>query len=182
MQNETFPPHDTPETAPAKTETAKQKFEQERLTRRQALKKFGMTSAMATFALFSVDDLARMVGGAMERQARNNKIATQVAEEFKHSGIALAATYYTYYTCAIGGCKNLSECTPNNFIWCKPCSSTTAIHPCVKEALNCNRPYGNGGVPCQDCCYNMRNQCVAANYGGCDALYSSCMTDCPATG
>lgn len=94
MTHENFPLNDAPETAPtetAPTETAKEKFERERLTRRQALKKFGMTSAMATFALFSVDDLARMVGGAMERQARNSKIAAQVAQEFQHSGIALGA-------------------------------------------------------------------------------------------
>lgn len=115
MTHETFPQNDAPETAPTEmttTETPREKFERERLTRRQALKRFGMTSAMATFALFSVDDLARMVGGAMERQARNSKIAAQVAQEFQHSGIALGAVmpnsspnaspnpyYYPYSTC-----------------------------------------------------------------------------------
>ena len=101
MQNEPLPPPDGPQTTLTEPETAKQKFERERLTRRQALKKFGMTSAMATLALFSVDDLARMVGGALERQARNSKIAAQVAEEFQHAGIAVGAvmpnpSYYPY--------------------------------------------------------------------------------------
>jgi len=71
-------------------ETAKEKFERERLSRRQALKKFGMTSAMATFALFSVDDLARMVGKAMQQRAGDNKVAGQIAREFQQAGIALA--------------------------------------------------------------------------------------------
>ena len=78
-----------PETA---KETAKEKFERERLSRRQALKKFGITSAMATFALFSVDDLARMVGKAMQQRAADNKVAEQIAQEFQQAGIALATT------------------------------------------------------------------------------------------
>ena len=76
--------------AQAPAETPLEKFEREQLTRRQALRKFGITSAMATFALFSVDDLARMVGKAMQQRAADNKVAEQVAQEFQHAGIALA--------------------------------------------------------------------------------------------
>jgi hypothetical protein len=54
-----------PETA---LETAKEKFERERLTRRQALKRFGMTAGMAAFAMFSVDDLAHIVGRRCSRE------------------------------------------------------------------------------------------------------------------
>jgi hypothetical protein len=82
-ENEIIPITDVPE-------TAKEKFERERLTRRQALKKFGMTSAMAAFALFSVDDLAHMVGKAIEQKAGDSQVATQVAKEFQSAGIALA--------------------------------------------------------------------------------------------
>jgi len=74
----------------AMPETAKEKFERERLSRRQALKRLGMTSAMAAFALFSVDDLARVVGNAMQQRAGDNKIAGQVAKEFQQSGVAYA--------------------------------------------------------------------------------------------
>jgi len=74
----------------APAETALEKFEREQLTRRQALKKFGMTSAMATFALFSVDDLARMVGKAMQQRAVDDKVVEQVAKEFQKAGIAMA--------------------------------------------------------------------------------------------
>ena len=75
----------------APVETERERFERERLSRRQALKRFGMISAMATFALFSVDDLARMVGKAMQQRAADNKVVEQVAKEFQQAGIAMAA-------------------------------------------------------------------------------------------
>lgn len=74
----------------AMPETAKEKFERERMTRRQALKRFGMTSAMTMFAMFSVDDLARVVGKAMQQRAGDNKIAGQIAQEFQQAGVAFA--------------------------------------------------------------------------------------------
>ena len=77
------------EAAPA--ENAWVAFERGRVSRRQALKKLGMTSAMATFALFSVDDLARMVGKAMQQRAADNKVVEQVAREFQNAGVAFAA-------------------------------------------------------------------------------------------
>lgn len=55
------------------------------------LKKFGVTSAMATFAMFSVDDLAHMVGKALQQQAGDNKIAGQIAHEFQQAGVAFAS-------------------------------------------------------------------------------------------
>jgi hypothetical protein len=67
-------------------------FEKQRITRRQALRKFGITSAMVTFAMFSVDDLARMVGGVMERNAGDNGLATQVARELRSAGVAAAGS------------------------------------------------------------------------------------------
>lgn len=76
--------------ATAPVETERERFERERLSRRQALKRFGMTSAMATFALFSVDDLARMVGKAMQQRAGDNKVVEQVAQEFQNAGVAMA--------------------------------------------------------------------------------------------
>ncbi len=152
MQNESLPPPDGLEPTPTEPETAKQKFERERLTRRQALKKFGMTSAMATFALFSVDDLARMVGGAMERQARNSKIAAQVAQEFQHSGIAVGAvmpnpSYYPYSnppyynTCSSGACG--ACCTQN----------TKDMNQCLTDLTNC----------------------IKYKLGDCSAYYDTCL-------
>ncbi len=111
-ENEIIPINEGPE-------TAKEKFERERLTCRQALKKFGMTSAMAAFALFSVDDLARMVGKAMQQRAGDNRIAGQLAKEFQQAGIALADLPPSYgqigYICkynpgTYGHSANCQEC------------------------------------------------------------------------
>lgn len=70
-------------------ETA-QRVEQERITRRAALRKLGFGAGLAAFSLLGVDDIARMVGQRMERMARHNKVASQVAKEFQGAGIALA--------------------------------------------------------------------------------------------
>lgn len=116
-ENEIIPINEGLQTAQA--ETAQEKFERERLTRRQALKKFGMTSAMAAFALFSVDDLAHMVGKAMQQRAGDNKVAAQVAQEFQQAGIAFATTDSTYpCTDCTGSCVpddeyDCVDCTPD---------------------------------------------------------------------
>ncbi len=111
-----------PDAAPP--ENAWVAFERGRLSRRQALKKLGMTSAMATFALFSVDDLARMVGKAMEQRVADNKVAEQVAKEFQQAGIALAGGQGLYMN--------------------DPCSGTTSqdCNNCSSKRLsNCLRIY-----------------------------------------
>ncbi len=167
----------TPPDSPTPLETAHEKFERERLTRRQALKKFGMTSAMATFALFSVDDLARMVGGAMERQARNSKIATLVAQEFQHSGIVLGADMPYYYNtpppyygtpphyniCSSGACG--ACCTQN----------TKDMNQCSTDLTNCIK-YKLG-----DCAgnYDICLRAAASTTSAC--LNPSNQTPCPCT-
>ncbi len=69
---------------------ARKKFEAEKLTRRSALKKFGITSGMALFGMFAADDLARMVIKKMEEHEATRQIAETVAHEFKNAGIAFA--------------------------------------------------------------------------------------------
>ena len=111
----------------ADLETVKEKFERERLSRRQALKRLGMTSAMAAFALFSVDDLARMVGKAMQQRAGDNKVAEQVAQEFQQAGIAFA-----------GGLSNPSGTLCISDYDCSGCNQN-ALMTCCQKSSN---PYG----------------------------------------
>ncbi|BDI30822.1 hypothetical protein CCAX7_28730 [Capsulimonas corticalis] len=97
--------------APSVAETAEMKFERERLARRNALKRFGMTSAMATLALFSVDDLARMVGKALQQRAGDNQIAGRLATEFQSMGAAFATGMPTPSACSTpNACQGLSTC------------------------------------------------------------------------
>ena len=67
------------------------RVEQEKMTRRAALRKFGFGAGLAAFSLLGVDDIARMVGKRMERMAGDNKVAGQIAKEFQGAGIAFAA-------------------------------------------------------------------------------------------
>lgn len=69
-------------------ETAHLKFEFERMTRRTALRKLGINSGMAFFALFAVDDLVRVAIKRMRQNEATRDIAETVAREFKDSGIA----------------------------------------------------------------------------------------------
>jgi hypothetical protein len=156
----------------AKAETAREKFERERLSRRQALKKFGMTSAMATFALFSVDDLARMVGQAMQKRAGDSKVAEQIAHEFQNSGVALAD--YEGYCGYLPGCKDASRCNPKKLSWlyCPPCY----VRSCVgTEAFNCKKGDLNA---CLQCCDNANTSCGKVTGYNCNTLLHGCITHC----
>jgi RecA/RadA recombinase len=144
-----------PETA---LETAKEKFERERLTRRQALKRFGMTAGMAAFAMFSVDDLAHIVGKAMQQRAGDNKVAEQIAQEFQQAGVALAAN-------PSGICLHCCNqfCDDTNACFGSKCSCIARggtgcdanFNACInnaKYAFNgCFGAHGCSGETCPDC-------------------------------
>ena len=78
-----------PAQKPMDLDTAR-RVEQEKLTRRAALRKLGFGAGLAAFSLLGVDDFARMVGKRMERMAGDNKVAGRIAKEFRSAGIALA--------------------------------------------------------------------------------------------
>jgi hypothetical protein len=147
-------------TSNAVPETAKEKFERERLSRRQALKRLGMTSAMATFALFSVDDLARMVGKAMQQRAADNKVAAQVAQEFQNAGIVMAngasgAYCQSNYNC--GACPDstsLGQCCGLNFTSPSNCCINATWPGTVQSCQNCCSDvtsYGRSGFNEESC-------------------------------
>jgi len=91
--------------------------EQERLTRRAALRKMGYTSGIALFSMFAVDDLARMAIQKMEQHKETKQIAETVAKEFKNSGIAMANPNYS--NC--GGC--VANCVAGPYQECIACDS-----------------------------------------------------------
>lgn len=142
-------------------ETDSEKFERERLTRRQALKRFGMTSAMTAFALFSVDDLAHMVGQAMQQQAGDSKIALQIAKEFQTAGVAFAG----------GGPSGRSGCDlgTDSLSLCE-CDCNDKYKTCVGTApWGCNPAGGTLWPQCWG--YNL-------NLPVCRTAHTSCTNDC----
>lgn len=127
------------------SEIESSKFEQQRITRRQALKKIGVTSAMATFAMFSVDELARMVGKELKTRAGSNELANRVADEFRSTGIVLADPPGGGRP---GGCASghpTAECCTADAVgtWCDGYHNQSDCHKCV------NGVYGSDGF-CKD--------------------------------
>ena len=95
--------------------TAAQKlaqFEKEKLTRRQALAKFGFQAGAAAVAALTADELLRKVGKEMQRRAEDNKVAQQVAKEFQQAGVAFAESG-CYSACTVARANSiLYSCTP----------------------------------------------------------------------
>lgn len=129
-----------------------QRVEQEKLTRRAALRKLGFGAGMAAFALLGVDDLARMVGKRMERMAGDNKVAEQVAKEFQAVGVASAnpSPYYSPQPCC-------SHCTNQQDIDDKKClaiqqACTYAPSLCYANAMYCISTAGLNATICDGHC------------------------------
>ena len=163
-ENEIIPIDDAPETVRA--ETAQEKFERERLSRRQALKKFGMNSAVAAFAMFSVDDLARMVGKAMERRSRDNKVAAQIAQELRQAGIAFAGGP-SWLNCGV--CN--TNCTPGLYQYCEPCA-----WPCTGSILRDESCRDFSYAKCQACCASRNPPPSGGNTGLPNVGYNNCVS------
>ena len=130
-----------PVAAPA-GETKAQKLEREQLSRRAALRKLGYTSVLSVFALFSVDDLARMVGKAMEQKARDSEVAEVVARELQQDGVTSAATTATF---PYGVCNTFQ----NTGVGCNACNNERYNY-CIAHCIpaECSTPFTNGTNIC----------------------------------
>ena len=117
---------------------------------------------MATFALFSVDDLARMVGKAMQQKAGDNKVAGQIAREFRNAGITMAD----------GG----SGCVPSAAS-CTNClnGSEDARNAAVTVFNNCMLFYNDKAY-----CEQSTNYCQRLNDAA--AVYLHCVCHCDGLG
>lgn len=128
-----------------------QRVEQEKMTRRAALRKFGFGAGMAAFSLLGVDDFARMVGQRMERVAGDNKVAQHVAKEFQNAGIAMADPGGTPLSTNCGG----ENAPPQDRGDC--CSSAAVADYCTRyhNATDCNT--------CIDGVYSPKGYCSGYN-------------------
>jgi len=67
------------------------KLEDERMSRRQALRKVGILSGVAVLALVSVDDLARLAAKQLAAHSGDSEVAGSVAKSLRGAGVAFAA-------------------------------------------------------------------------------------------
>ena len=94
-------------------EARRARFENERMTRRGALRKFGFMAGMAVFATLSVDDLARIAAKKMQDNEATKGIGDTLAKEFRAAGVALANDDPGNPNSYLGTCIG---CTP----YCEP--------------------------------------------------------------
>ncbi len=138
--------HAAPST-PEEISAAVAEFNAEKLPRRRALKKFGITTGMTVFGMFAADDLARLVIKKMEEHKETRQIAETVAQEFQDSGIAYAATL----KCGANGCSD-AQLGFN----CDGCSLTPQVYG--------SQPVEGG--TCAQCVINACGRCFGTNPDG----------------
>ena len=123
-------PNDSNSNVPETTDAADAlaQFEQDKLNRRAALRKIGLTTGMALFAMFGTDDLARLAARKLERYKHDSVIADAVAKDFKNIGIAFASDN--------NGC--VSDCVPNDE---HDCIADGCMPGTLKPAITCDFCY-----------------------------------------
>ena len=78
--------------ASADTASLRARLESERMSRRQALRKMGIMSGVAIFALISTDDLARLAATKLRENEATRGIGETLAKDLRSAGIAFANT------------------------------------------------------------------------------------------
>lgn len=68
----------------------REQLEAEKMTRRAALRKMGLTTGMTLFGMFAIDDLARMTVQRLKQMDLHNEAVNAVAHDFKNVGVAFA--------------------------------------------------------------------------------------------
>lgn len=153
---------------------ARAKFEQEKMSRRAALRKIGLTSGMALFGMFAVDDLARLALRGLQQHKETQAVAETVAQELRSSGVAFAADgdgsdYYDGGPCTPEE-ASLPSCAGGRKLRHK---DKVACASCVSVEKNCS-----------DLATQTKAQCYADAKGDqghltfCDTIYTGQLSGC----
>jgi hypothetical protein len=135
-------------------DSKREQFEKEKLTRRSALRKAGVTSLLSVFSLVAADDVARLVLAKLQDNALTHGIADGLARDFRSAGVALADT--TNYCDGViqAPCYDDGPC-PGGVGPCKDCNSSVDCEECQSAATwkscNCQQAAANAFPACCDC-------------------------------
>lgn len=127
------------------------KLEAEKMSRRQALKKMGVTAGFMLVAMPSIDDLARLAAAKLQETQATRAIGDSLAKDLRGAGVAFADTMGTpqYYApihmppkCKNGdpnngnngGVANCEDCQAAQF---KNCRKKKAAGYCQRVAEAC---------------------------------------------
>jgi hypothetical protein len=133
-------------------------MEKEKLTRRQALARFGFQAGAAAVAALTADDLLRKVGTEMRKRAGDNKVAQQVASEFEKAGVANAVAIRI---CS-DDCSTANSCC-NERGRAKSGTKQEQYEHCKLCCDSVYAPNGQGWAPCaSDIIGQQWNNCYTA--------------------
>lgn len=137
-----------------------QHFEEQRLSRRTALRKMGLTTGSTLFGMFAIDDLARMMVGKVKEHQASGAIAEVLSAEFKNAGMAFAGSPSQPSPCAGSGC---AACCTQFHQWLDACeASANACYDAGKPYQSCtaaNQLCNNCAVSQSEACLN-KNSCT----------------------
>ncbi|MGC4045786.1 MAG: hypothetical protein QM758_18505 [Armatimonas sp.] len=127
-------------------------FEKEKMSRRNALSRFGFLAGAAAVAALTSDELLRKVGDKLSQSSGDNKVAQQVAREFQAAGVALASPSDDITGCS--GC--IANCSGTTYKKCAACGNSSNNFCDGKKRL-VDRPCSEvgemfGETECSKCC------------------------------
>ncbi len=140
----------------------REKLEADKMTRRSALRKMGLTSGAVFGMFFAVDDLARLAIKKLEEHRVTREIANAVAHDFRNVGIAFAGPS--------GGQLACSGCVAEKYTQYSRCSSTNS-----NCQGNCNGLVGAALTNCYANCNSGLSSCDASalsQAAGCCSQYN----------
>ena len=165
----------------------REQLEADKMTRRAALKKMGLTTGFALFGMFAVDDLARMTMTRLQQMHLHNEVVSTVAKEFKNVGVAFANPPKHSSPCYGCGYHCTEDpdwiCESCGFLKCgtrkkrvpRPCTRNSGCAGCG-SGTDTGKCCGGGAVNnqvCTQCCQNVFS-------GPLDGLaLRDCVTQCP---
>lgn len=92
--SENIPNNELPEEGnPQEISQKRERFENERMNRREALRRLGIAAGTAVFSLVTIDDLARLSADKLKEHQVTRGIGEKLAVEFRNAGVAFAIPY-----------------------------------------------------------------------------------------
>ncbi len=172
--------------------------EQEKMTRRAALRRIGMAGGMAILGTLTIDDLARVSAKKLQENEVTRGIGESLAKEFKDAGVAIADTLAEGEPMATG-LKGLTKEQIVNAA--KACASkepkSAEFWECMAEKLGKDAyknnweyiyckgvdPNGNNGscpgFPNYSVCDTSGNNYAHSEQACCEARFGKCIAENP---
>ena len=139
---------------PKAVPVASENQDQEKLSRRAALRRIGMTSGIAFVGLLTIDDLARVASRKLEQ----NELTRGIAKDFKSAGVAFATSGLpspSVLDLGVLPTIGLADCVTRANVWYNACRGICDIrypNHLSTSYIDCMRGCRRGWKTRQDGC------------------------------